>query len=104
MEDAGAGGAHETERRSSWFERDRCRRRHIRGVVDHTSGRIETVLTVILTSNLEIAAAPGNVLLARRKSKLPRDSVANASQVYTIDRSFLCCRIGTLPHALMEWV
>ena len=68
---------------------------------EFNASRIGTVLTVILTSNLEIAAAPGNVLLARRKSKLPRDSVANVSQVYTIDRSFLRSRISTLPHALM---
>jgi mRNA interferase MazF len=71
---------------------------------EFNASRIGTVLTVILTSNLEIAAAPGNVLVARRKSKLPKDSVANVSQVYTVDRSFLRSRISTLPQLLMERV
>jgi mRNA interferase MazF len=71
---------------------------------EFNASRIGTVLTVILTSNLEIAAAPGNVLVARRKSKLPKDSVANVAQVYTVDRSFLRSRISALPQLLMERV
>lgn len=66
------------------------------------ASRIGTVLTIILTSNTELAAAPGNVLLSRSKTRLPRDSVANVSQVYTVDRTFLRRRVSSLPPALMD--
>ena len=59
--------------------------------------RISTVIVAILTSNLRLAAAPGNILLDRRESGLPRDSVLNLSQVLTVDKSFLTERVGTLP-------
>jgi mRNA interferase MazF len=51
--------------------------------------RIATVLVVTLTSNLDLARAPGNVLLPRRATNLPKDSVANVSQVLTLDRTDL---------------
>ena len=58
--------------------------------------RIQTVIVVVLTSNLELAKAPGNVLLPRSSTGLPRDSVVNVSQVITIDKVFLTERVGTL--------
>ncbi len=58
--------------------------------------RIATVLGVALTGNTRLADAPGNVLLPRKATGLPRDSVANVSQVITADRRFLTERIGTL--------
>jgi len=58
---------------------------------------IRTVLALTLTSNVALARAPGNVLLARRASGLPRPSVANVSQVVTLDRSLLTERVGRLP-------
>ena len=48
--------------------------------------RIGTVVVVAVTSNLDRAAAPGNVRLSRRDSRLPRESVANVSHVLTLDR------------------
>ena len=51
--------------------------------------RIATVIVVVLTSNLDLARAPGNVLLPRGNTKLAKDSVANVSQVLTLDRSDL---------------
>lgn len=51
--------------------------------------RIATVVVVPLTSNLRLAEAPGNVLLSTRDSGLPKDSVANVSQIATIDRALL---------------
>lgn len=48
--------------------------------------RISTVVVVVLTSNLELARAPGNVLLPRSATGLPKDSVANISQILTVDR------------------
>jgi mRNA interferase MazF len=58
--------------------------------------RIATVVCVPLTSNLRWVDAPGNVLLRAQSTGLPRDSVANVSQVVTIDRSLLMERVGTL--------
>lgn len=58
--------------------------------------RIATVVCVPLTSNLVWADAPGNTLLRAKLTGLPRDSVANASQVLSIDRSFLVERVSRL--------
>lgn len=66
--------------------------------------RIATVVGVAITSNMNLAQAPGNVMLPRKTSGLPRDSAANVSQVITLDKSFLTERIGTLPAILMERV
>jgi mRNA interferase MazF len=65
---------------------------------------IRTILCAIVTSNLRLAAAPGNVLLKRRKGKLPNDSVVNISQLITVDKTFLAKRVGRLPPALMREV
>jgi mRNA interferase MazF len=62
--------------------------------------RIQTVLVAAITSNLDLAGAPGNVMLPARSSGLPRDSVVNVSQVLTLDRSFLTEYAGTLPARL----
>lgn len=66
--------------------------------------RIQTVLAVVLTTNLSRADAPGNVLLVRRESGLPSDSVANVSQVVTADRRFLTEKVSTLPADLLAEV
>lgn len=58
---------------------------------------LRTVVCVVLTSNLKWADAPGNVLLAPRATGLPRDSVANVSQVITLDKTSLTERAGRLP-------
>lgn len=54
-----------------------------------TQSRITTVIVVVITSNIQLAEAPGNVLLPHAVSGLPRDSVANISQVFTVDKTFL---------------
>lgn len=69
-----------------------------------TQSRIRTVIVVIITSNLELANAPGNVLLPRNATNLPRDSVANVSQVFTVEKAFLTERIGSLSVALQAEV
>ena len=58
--------------------------------------RIATVVCVPLTSNLHWGDAPGNVTLPRRSTQLPKDSVANVSQVVTLDRSVLAERVSKL--------
>jgi mRNA interferase MazF len=63
--------------------------------------RIQTVLAVVLTSNLLLAEAPGNVKLSARKTGLPKESVANVSQVVTLDKSFLRDRCGKLDRETM---
>jgi mRNA interferase MazF len=58
--------------------------------------RIATVVCVPLTSNLRWADAPGNVLLPASASGLSKDSVANASQIVSLDRGILTERVGKL--------
>ena len=58
--------------------------------------RIRTIIAVVLTSNLRLAEAPGNLLIPASASGLPRDSVANVSQVITVDRGFLTEKVGRL--------
>jgi len=59
--------------------------------------RIQTAVVAIITSNLALADAPGNVRLSARQSKLPRDSVVNVSQIMTLDRSLLTDHVGHVP-------
>ena len=65
---------------------------------------LQTVVCVALTSNIRWAAAPGNVLLSRRATGLPRDSVANVSQVITLDKGDLTERVGALSRSKLELV
>lgn len=65
--------------------------------------RIATIVCVALTSSLRLADAPGNVLLKGRTG-LPKESVANVSQVVTLDRSVLRRRIGHVSRAQLERV
>ena len=64
--------------------------------------RIKTVMAVVVTSNLKLADAPGNVSLPAASAGLPKDSVANVSQVITIDKSFLVEKCGRVPSSLMK--
>lgn len=66
--------------------------------------RISTVVCVSLTSNLKWAAAPGNVLLPAAATGLPKDSVANVSQIVTVDKAELTERVGKLPRPKLELV
>ncbi|WP_089936078.1 type II toxin-antitoxin system PemK/MazF family toxin [Candidatus Entotheonella palauensis] len=66
--------------------------------------RLATVICVPLTSNLRWADAPGNVLLASRSTGLPRDSVANVSQIVALDRSLLTEQVGRLSRRQIELV
>ena len=58
--------------------------------------RIHTVVVCALTSNLRRARAPGNVLLEKDEAGLPKQSVANVSQIFTVDKRDLVENIGTL--------
>ncbi len=63
--------------------------------------RIRTVIAVALTANLRLVDAPGNVLIPAKTAGLPRDSVANVSQVITIDRDFLTESAGRIKGQLL---
>lgn len=69
-----------------------------------SQSRIATVVCVPLTSNLTWAKAPGNVLLSPRLTGLSKDSVANVSQIVTLDKVLLTERTGKLPRAQLELV
>jgi mRNA interferase MazF len=58
--------------------------------------RINTVVVCVITSNLKRAEAPGNVLLEKGEGNLPKQSVVNVSQIYTVDKPDLVEKIGTL--------
>jgi mRNA interferase MazF len=66
--------------------------------------RIATVVCVALTSNLKWANAPGNVLLPANVTGLPKESVANVSQVVTLDKADLTERTGKLSRAKLGLV
>lgn len=66
--------------------------------------RINTVVVAVVTSNLALAEAPGNVRLAKSDAGLPRASVVNVSQVLTIDRALLTLRVKSLPDRAMSHV
>jgi len=63
--------------------------------------RISTVIVAIITSNLGLAQARGNVRLSRAHSGLPKPSVVNVSQLYTLDKSRLAERVKALSSEIM---
>ncbi len=70
---------------------------------DFNRSRINTVIAVVITSNLLLAEAPGNVLLSKKDTNLPKKSVANVSQLITVDKSFLTEKVGNVSsHKLRE--
>jgi len=58
--------------------------------------QINTVIVCAITSNLKRASSPGNVLLKKNEANLPKASVVNISQIFTINKSDLIEKIGTL--------
>jgi mRNA interferase MazF len=66
--------------------------------------RIGTIVAVTLTSNLELADAPGNLLVRRKETGLPKDSVVNVSQIVTLDRRLLTGPCGRLSPRAMKAV
>lgn len=71
---------------------------------DFNRSRIRTVLALAITTNLNLAAAPGNVSLATRATALRRRSVINVSQVVTLDRRFLTRRVDRVSDAVLGQV
>ena len=68
----------------------------------YTASRLATVIVIALTSNLRLATAPGNVFISATESGLLRDSVANVSQIITVDKVVLDAYVGQLPNRTVE--
>jgi mRNA interferase MazF len=68
------------------------------------TSRIQTAIVAVITSNVHLGNAPGNVLLPAGTAGLPRDSVVNVSQILTLDRAHLTEHAGTLPPKLQRAV
>jgi mRNA interferase MazF len=68
------------------------------------ASRLHTVIVVALTTNPRLAAMPGNVALPAAVTGLPQDSVANITQVATLDREELTDPVGSVPAPLLEQV
>lgn len=66
--------------------------------------RVATVIVAVVTSNLALAEAPGNVRLAKSDAGLPKASVVNVSQIVTLERSLLTSKVKTLPGKAMSRV
>ena len=71
---------------------------------DFNRSTIRTTLALAITSNLELANAPGNVALGRRGTGLNRSSVVNVSQIVTLDKCFLAGRVGKVPNSILTQV
>jgi len=65
------------------------------------SSRITTVVVAVITSNLRLSAAPGNVKITKRESGLGKASVVNVSQVLTLDRTLLTEQVRRLSEKRM---
>lgn len=66
--------------------------------------RIATAVVAVITSNLALADAPGNVRIAKSDSGLSGPSVVNVSQILTVDRQLLTHRVRALPAMAMQKV
>jgi mRNA interferase MazF len=71
---------------------------------EFNKSKINTAIAAVITTNTRLAAAPGNILLSAKNSKLPKESVVNVSQVITVDKSFLTEKVHTLSDAIMAQV
>lgn len=68
------------------------------------SSRINTIVVCSLTSNLRRASSPGNVLLEKDEANLPKQSVVNVTQIFTVDKRDLTEKIGSLSRERMAQV
>ena len=69
---------------------------------EFNNSRISTVIVVAITSNLRLADAPGNLHIPKSKTGLLKDSVANVSQILTLDKSFLKEQMGQLDRVTIQ--
>jgi mRNA interferase MazF len=65
---------------------------------------INTTVVAAVTSNLRLAAIPGNVRLRKGEAGLPRASVVNVTQLRTVDRARIGKPLGVLGAARLRQV
>jgi len=70
----------------------------------YNRSRIATVIVLSITSNTRLADMPGNILLDKEDSGLPKESVINVSQIVTIDKTCLENKVGSVSQTVMEEV
>ena len=71
---------------------------------DFNKSQIRTVVAAVITSNLRLAGAPGNILLPAKMSKLQKESVINVSQIITVDKTLLAEKVHRLPNNIIAQV
>ena len=71
---------------------------------NYNRSRIGTVVVLVMTSNLKLAAAPGNVTVTRRSTGLTRKSIINVSQIVTLDKRRLTDRVGWVSDTVLRQV
>lgn len=65
---------------------------------------IDSVIIAISTTNLRLAAMPGNILVERGVGGMKEDSVINVTQLFTIDRTDLLDYLGRLPKNKIDMI
>ena len=68
----------------------------------YNQSKIATVIVLSITSTIRLADLPGNILLHKKESGLPKKSVINVSQIATIDKSWLEKKVASLSQMVME--
>lgn len=71
---------------------------------EFNASRISTIIVLAITTNLRLADAPGNVRLLKIKTGLSQDSVANVSQLLTLNKEFLVEQIGQLDNLMLKQI
>jgi len=71
---------------------------------DFNHSQISTIISVVITSNIKLNRAPSNIFLPKKSTGLSKDSVANVSQVVTVDKRLVSEKIGVLSSRVVEQV
>ncbi|HDM09189.1 MAG TPA: type II toxin-antitoxin system PemK/MazF family toxin [Desulfobacteraceae bacterium] len=68
------------------------------------ASKINTVVVCVITSNLRRAKSPGNVVIEKGEANMPKKSVVNVTQLYTVDKRDLLDRIGKVSKEKLEMI
>ena len=71
---------------------------------EFNQSRINTIIAAVISSNMKLGLAPGNVTLSKKSAGLDRESVINVSQLITLDKTFLNDRVGKKTRTKMQAV
>jgi mRNA interferase MazF len=65
---------------------------------------LNTSIVALITAKIDLAEMKGNVLLKSEQSDLPKDSVVNVTQIFTIDKRLLLECVSIVSERKMEQV